>query len=245
MAEGQAYIGTSGWHYAHWQGVFYPPGLRPNSYLRFYAERFATVEINNAFYRLPSLEAVSAWRESVPEGFIFSLKASRYLTHMKKLRDPQEPLANVLSRVDALGAHRGPILFQLPPRWGFDAERLRAFLEALPTGYRFAFEFRDPSWFADRALTLLAKYGAAFCIYDLAGRTSPIAVTAGFIYIRLHGPVRAYAGSYGPAGLAPWVQRLLGWLAEGRDVYCYLDNDQTGYAVQDALTLREMAQQPA
>lgn len=245
MAEGIAYIGTSGWHYAHWRGVFYPPGLRPNAYLRYYAERFATVEINNAFYRLPSLETMSAWRDSVPERFVFSLKASRYLTHMKKLRDPLEPLANVLSRADALGPHRGAILFQLPPRWGFDADRLRAFLEALPSGYRYAFEFRDPTWYADKALTLLATYGVAFCIYDLAGHTSPIAVTTDYVYVRLHGPGGAYEGLYGPAGLAPWVQRLIGWLAEGRDVYIYLDNDQAGNAVRDAVTLREMAQEPA
>ncbi|MHB0859047.1 MAG: DUF72 domain-containing protein [Anaerolineae bacterium] len=245
MSAGIAHIGTSGWHYAHWVGTFYPPNLPRNAYLRFYAEHLTTVEINNSFYRLPSLETVHVWRDSVPEGFIFALKASRYLTHRKKLRDPHEPLANVLSRVDELGMHRGPILFQLPPRWGFDAERLETFLDALPVGYRYVFEFRDTTWYADRALALLAEHGAAFCIYDLAGHTAPLVVTADFVYIRLHGPGGAYQGLYGPDGLAFWAERMLGWLADGRDVYCYLDNDQAGYAIQDALTLRQLTRQIA
>ena len=180
------------------------------------------------------------WRESVPPGFIFAVKGSRYITHMKKLQDPEKTLTLLMERVPLLGDRLGPILFQLPPHWGFDGERLRHFLEALPRGYRFALEFRDPSWINDAASRLLQKHGAALCMYDFAGRASPREVTGDFVYIRLHGPGGAYQGSYSREALAGWAEDIAAWAAEGKEVYCYFDNDEAGYAARNALELKDM-----
>lgn len=242
----RVYIGTSGWHYAHWKGPFYPEGSLPGGYLAFYVERFRTVEINNSFYKLPSLETMEAWRDAVPEHFVFAVKASRFITHMKKLKDPEQPLRNFYERVAGLGTKCGPILFQLPPRWRFNPERLEYFLGCLSDRFRHAFEFRDPSWYDPRAIDLLERYGTAFCIYDLAGHTSPILTTAPFVYVRLHGPGGAYQGSYPEEILAEWAMRFERWSNEQREVYCYFDNDQAGYAALNALQLQEMMRlQPA
>ena len=234
------HIGTSGWHYAHWKGPFYPRGLADEELLAWYAESFQTAEINNSFYRLPTAETFAAWRETVPEGFIFAVKASRFITHMKKLKDPAEPLGTFLGRASILGEKLGPILFQLPPRWKRNAGRLRSFLEELPGEYRYAFEFRDESWFDPEIYKPLAEHGAAFCIFELAGALSPREVTADFAYIRLHGPGDAYQGEYGRKGLAPWAEAIAAWTRQGKDVFCYFDNDQSGFAPRDARRLQEM-----
>ena len=152
------YIGTSGWHYDHWKGPFYPSGLREAALLEYYADRLGSAEINNSFYRLPEKKTLLRWREAVSEDFVFSVKASRYLTHMKKLKDPREPLERLLDRVSVLEDKLGPILFQLPPRWGSNPERLEGFLEILPEGQQYAFEFRDPSWFDEKNYELLRNY---------------------------------------------------------------------------------------
>ena len=152
MMTASTHIGTSGWHYDHWKGPFYPEDLPSTGFLEHYAGCFDTAEINNSFYRLPEEKTLVGWREIVPEGFVFSVKASRYLTHMKKLKDPEEPLENLLVRVSTLEDKLGPILFQLPSRWKMNAERLESFLDALPEGHRYAFEFWDESWF-DEQLT--------------------------------------------------------------------------------------------
>ncbi len=239
-AEGHIYIGTSGWHYSHWRGVFYPDTLLANQWLRYYIDHFGTVEINNSFYQLPDEATFEQWRNTVPTGFVFAVKASRYLTHMKKLKDAHEPLARFLERVNLLKDRTGPLLFQLPPRWRADVARLRAFLEAVPANHRCAFEFRDPTWFHPDVYEILAEHHAAFCIYDLAGQTSPREVTADFVYVRLHGPGAAYEGSYTPRHLAGWAGAFSTWRREGRDVYCYFDNDQHGYAVANAMRLQDM-----
>jgi uncharacterized protein YecE (DUF72 family) len=234
------YIGTSGWHYDHWEGPFYPTGLPDGGFLEYYAGHFGTAEVNNSFYRLPEEKTLIRWRDAVPKDFVFSVKASRYLTHMKKLKDPREPLERLLERVSVLGTKLGPILFQLPPRWRSNSERLEGFLEILPEDHRYAFEFRDPSWFDGEVYGLLAKYRAAFCVYDLGGRISPKEITADFAYVRLHGPGGPYRGRYGVKRLTGWAGVISGWLKEGLDVYCYFDNDEAGYAVQDALGLQQM-----
>jgi uncharacterized protein YecE (DUF72 family) len=185
---GVIYIGTSGWHYDSWRGPFYPEDMQAEDFLGYYAARFQTVEINNTFYQLPGTDTFVRWSDTVPAGFIFAVKASQYITHMKKMKDPEEPLTNFLGRVETLGAKLGPVLFQLPPRWHFDEERLLSFLRVLPEAHQYAFEFRDPSWFNEEAYSLLEKHNAAFCIYDLAGRTSPERITSDFAYVRLHGP---------------------------------------------------------
>jgi uncharacterized protein YecE (DUF72 family) len=235
-----AYIGTSGWHYDHWKGPFYPSRLSEEAFLEYYAGRFGTAEINSSFYRLPAKKTLLRWRNAVPQNFLFSVKASRYLTHMKKLNDPQEPLERLLDRVSVLEDKLGPILFQFPPRWGSNPERLESFLEILPGGQRYAFEFRDPSWFDERNYELLRSHGSSFCVYDLNGMTSPKEITADFAYVRLHGPDGPYRGRYGAERLAGWAGTFSAWLKNGPDVYCYFDNDEVGFAVQDALELRQM-----
>jgi uncharacterized protein YecE (DUF72 family) len=237
------YIGTSGWHYDHWKGPFYPSGLPEKAFLEYYAGSFGTAEINNSFYRLPERETLFRWRRTVPEDFVFSVKASRYLTHMKKLKDPKEPLERLFYRVDALGDNLGPILFQLPPRWRSNPARLEGFLEALPEGQRYAFEFRDRSWFDAKNYELLRSHGSSFCVYDLDGTISPEEITADFAYVRLHGPDGPYRGRYGAERLARWAGTFSAWLKEGLDVYCYFDNDEVGYAAQDALELARMMEE--
>lgn len=234
------YIGTSGWNYRHWKGPFYPPGLRATELLPFYRERFSTVEVNNSFYILPSIGTFAAWRRDAGDDFRFAVKASRFITHMKKLKDPEEPIARLLGRVQALGPALGPILFQLPPRWRYNRDRLEHFLAVLPSTYRFAIEFREPSWWNDDVYDLLRRSNVAFCIFDLAGRQSPPIVTADFVYVRLHGPEAAYQGRYGRERLALWLHRFREWSDSTRDLYCYFDNDQNGYAPQDALELNEL-----
>jgi uncharacterized protein YecE (DUF72 family) len=236
----EIYLGTSGWHYDHWQGRFYPEGLATDAWLKHYANQFTTMEINNSFYQLPEAETLARWRADTPDGFVFSVKASRYITHMKKLKEPEEPVTGFLERVDLLQEKLGPILFQLPPRWNYDRERLESFLETLPKGYRYTFEFRDPSWFNAQAYEALARHNAAFCMYHLAGRLSPKEITTDWVYVRLHGPDAAYEGKYGKQALAGWAGALSAWLDEGKTVYCYFDNDQRGYAVENALELKAM-----
>jgi uncharacterized protein YecE (DUF72 family) len=232
-------VGTSGWHYKHWRGPFYPEKLPASRMLEHYLEHFDTVELNNTFYRLPSDEAVDAWREAVPPGFLYAVKGSRFLTHMKKLKDAGQGLERFFERADRLRRRLGPVVFQLPPRWGPDLPRLEAFLEALPHRHRYSFELRDPSWHTEEVYRILRRHRVAFCVYDLAGFESPRLLTTDFAYVRLHGPTdRAYQGSYTDAALAGWVKRIAEWSADVRAVYVYFDNDQAGYAVRDALRLK-------
>jgi uncharacterized protein YecE (DUF72 family) len=240
QGKDRIHIGTSGWHYDHWRGPFYPEDLAKNRFLSFYAGHFRTVEINNSFYQLPNEDTLHLWRDTTPSTFVFSVKASRYITHMKKLKDAQETLPYLLDRISVLGDKLGPILFQLPPRWRCNHERLEGFLEALPPDYRYAFEFRDPSWFGPETGEILGHHGAAFCIFELAGLISPKEVTTDFIYIRLHGPGGAYQGQYDSQVLAGWAGAFAAWIESSEEIYCYFDNDEAGYAALDALRLQEM-----
>jgi uncharacterized protein YecE (DUF72 family) len=235
-------IGTSGWHYNHWRGPFYPEKLTASRMLGFYRNHFDTVELNNSFYRLPSQNALEQWRDSVPKGFLFAVKASRFITHMKKLKDPEATFQKFFDRIVVLGKALGPILFQLPPAWRSDPPRLDAFLAALPRRLRYVFELRDPSWFNTEVESVLRRHKAAFCIYDFDRRQSPRTITAGWVYVRLHGPEGKYAGSYSDAALAAWANDAARWHAGGMDVYCYFDNDQAGYAVKDALRLKKLTE---
>lgn len=238
--RGKSFIGTSGWRYEHWIGAVYPEDTRPDDWLSYYAGILRTVEVNTTFYRLPSRESVNAWLAATAPGFVFAVKASRYLTHMKKLKDPEAGLARFLEAVRPFGDRLGPVLFQLPPRWHCNAARLDAFLNALPTGHRYAFEFRDSSWHSDKILALLRRCNAAFCIFDLAGERSPRLTTADFAYVRLHGPGAAYRGRYDDQSLGLWADRITEWRDVGLDVYCYFDNDETGYAFENAVRLVEL-----
>lgn len=240
MGDEKVRIGTSGWHYKHWRGTFYPAGVQPAGYLAHYLRFFASVEINNSFYRLPTPETLAEWKASVPEGFVFAVKASRFITHMKKLKDPQQSFVLFMDRVQVLGEKMGPVLFQLPPAWRFDEGRFRAFLEALPPTYRYTFEFRDPSWYNERAYELLRQHYCAFCVYEIEYHLSPLEVTADFVYVRLHGPEKKYDGSYSDEVLAGWAERCREWRAAGKSVYFYFDNDMHGYAPVNAARLQEL-----
>ncbi|WP_455385696.1 DUF72 domain-containing protein [Acidihalobacter prosperus] len=240
---GRLYLGTSGWAYAHWRGAVYPEGLPEAQWLAHYAASLSSVEVNGSFYRLPSARTLQGWCAAVPEDFVFALKASAYVTHRKKLREPQRTLPPLLDCAERLGSRLGPLLFQLPPRWRVNAERLDAFLQALPAGRRSVFEFRDPSWFCDEVYALLRQHRAALCRYDLEGRRSPETETADFAYLRLHGPGAAYRGSYADAVLREWAAEITGGLSRGRDVYCYFDNDEAGFAFRDALRLQRMIEE--
>ena len=232
-------IGCSGWSYRHWKaGVFYPQALKAKDELGFYASQFDTAEINGSFYRLPTPAAVEGWRDRTPDGFLFAWKASRFITHMKRLLDPLEPLALMFSRTDLLGDKLGPILFQLPPQMARNDQRLGAFLDALPAGRRYAFEFRHPSWYDDAVFEALSARDAALCISDHHHAPAPWLRTASWTYVRGHGPGGRYWGRYPEAMLAEWAERLAGWRAEGRDTVCYFDNDPEGAAPRDATSLR-------
>jgi uncharacterized protein YecE (DUF72 family) len=231
-------IGTSGFHYKHWIGPFYPEKLQLSKMLDVYMQHFDTVELNATFYRLPPKKAVAVWRESTPENFLFSAKGSRFITHMKKLKDPEPALDRYFDHLDALGAKLGPIVFQLPPFLQPDLERLDTFLSALPGGHQYAFEFRHPAWHNEEIYRTLRKRNAAFCPYDIAGFQSPIVVTADFVYVRLHGPGPGpYQGSYSDEALRAWAGRIREWSQTLKDVYVYFDNDMAGFAVHDAKRL--------
>lgn len=234
-------IGTSGFHYRHWIGPFYPPKTSAARMLDFYVKHFDTLELNNSFYRLPTIQAFECWRDSTPSSFLFAVKASRFITHNKKLKDPENALENLLPRAEHLGRKLGPILFQLPPKWKVNIERLRELLEILPREHRYAFEFRELTWLKPEVNRVLAKFNAAFCIYELAGYHTPLETTADFSYVRLHGPAAGkYQGSYSVQQLGDWAKWIQEHSKRLKAIYVYFDNDQAGYAAQNALRLREM-----
>jgi len=232
-------VGTSGWSYPHWRGPFYPPEVRPADFLSYYARHFTTVEVNSSFYRLPPETSVGRWRELAPRGFTYAVKATRFITHYRRLKDAGEALAQFVERVSGLGEALGPLLFQLPPSFPLRLERLQAFLELLPTGRPTAFEFREPTWFDPAVYAALEGRGATFCISDLHGRETPEIVTAPLVYVRLHGPGR-YSGSYADVDLAAWAGKCAAWARDGHEVRVYFDNDQRGYAAHDARRLKAL-----
>ena len=209
-------------------------------YLAYYGEHFSTVEINNTFYRLPSSNAVENWERQVPNEFIFSVKASGYITHRKRLNVEEDSLSLFCERVKLLKEKLGPILFQLPPSFKSNPERLEIFLRSLDPNLKHVFEFRHDSWFNDDVYDLLKKHQIGLCITDLGGHLSPEVVTGGLVYIRLHGPRQAYSGTYGKQKLKEWNHKIQKWATNSLEVFCYFDNDEKGYALQDAMALKEM-----
>lgn len=244
IQHGQIHIGTAGWSYDHWQGRFYPDGLARRDWLGYYAGQFRSVEINSSFYHLPAAATLQHWHDATPDDFVFTAKASRYITHLKKLNQPRQILPPLLERLAVLEEKLGALLFQLPPHWHFNAERLAALLDVVNGDCRCAFEFRDPSWFNEQCYTLLTQHHAALCLYELDGFLSPEQVTADFVYVRLHGPGAAYRGRYGDDTLADWARACTRWAASGRQVYLYFDNDERAYAVHNAASLQAMIQEP-
>jgi uncharacterized protein YecE (DUF72 family) len=234
-------IGTSGWHYKHWCGPFYPEKTPGSRMFGCYQQEFNTVELNNSFYRLPTEAAIKSWLDSSPPGFLFAAKASRYITHRKRLSDPESAIDIFFNRMEGLGSKLGPILFQLPPRWNANTERLENFLQALPRAREYAFEFRDPSWNQEAIYDILRRHNAAYVITEIAGYQSPELLTSDFTYIRLHGPgERAYQGDYSQEQLQKWADRIRKWSTSLRSIYVYFDNDQAGFAAKNARELKHI-----
>jgi uncharacterized protein YecE (DUF72 family) len=242
-ARGGARIGCSGWQYKHWKGDFYPDAVPQARWFEHYASVFDTVEINNSFYRLPERATFAAWARRAPSGFEFAVKASRFLTHMKKLKDPEEPIDRLFSRMRALGSHLGPVLYQLPPGWKVDRDRYAAFLDALPRGSRHVVEFREPSWYAPEILALMARHRVALCLHDMPGSATERERHGPFVYVRFHGATGKYGGSYDEARLRSWARWLNGQRDAGYSVYAYFNNDVGGHAPRNALTLRRMLEE--
>jgi len=243
--RGRLFLGTSGWVYPHWRRVFYPATLPQREWLTFYARHFRTVELNNSFYRLPSKAAFRAWRAQVDDGFCFAVKASRFLTHLKRLKTPAPPLDRLLRRLRPLGPTLGPVLFQLPQQFHANVPRLARFLHALGRqrlvdGLRATLEVRHASWLGPETFDLLRKANVALCFHDAQSQPVTEPLTADFVYVRRHGTAARYRGSYTDPMLRADATRIRGWLADGLDVYVYFNNDGGGAAVRNALRLREM-----
>lgn len=240
MASAKIYIGTSGWHYKHWKGIFYPEDLTDSDQLPFYSQRFNSVEINNSFYRQPSESTFTKWKKQVPADFRFAVKANRFITHLKKLHETTEYTASFIQLSTLLGTKLGPFLFQLPPSWKLNLTRLSDFTDALPKKYRYVFEFRNPDWYVPEVYEVLRRSNCAFCIYELAGHQSPVEITADFAYVRLHGPGGKYQGKYSDTTLAEWAEQCRIWQQTKKDVFFYFDNDEKGYATYNARTLADL-----
>lgn len=234
------YIGTSGWMYDHWEGVFYPSGLSKNKWLEYYTKYFDTVEINNTFYHLPQAKTFKKWEASVPKTFIFAIKANRFITHIKRLHQAKDSVRLFLNRAKLLKKHLGPILYQLPPHWNANPDRLREFVKVLPKGYFNAFEFRDPSWFNQEIYQILRSNRLSFCIYNMPGIACPHEVTGPFVYIRMHGGNILYGSNYSEKELRKLATEVKTFLQKNFPVYIYFNNDAYGYAVKNALRLKEL-----
>jgi len=238
--RGRLHIGTSGWHYDHWAGPFYPSELPKRRWLSFYARHFRCVEVNSSFYGLPSPSTIQGWADQTPEEFLFAVKASRYITHRKKLKDSADAVRRFVDAIGPFGNRLGPVLFQLPPGWRCNPARLEAFVESLPVGLRYVFELRDPSWHTEEVAAILRARDLAFCVFEISGLRSPHWRTASLAYLRLHGPSLAYTGSYDARALRGWAEEIAAWRAAGSEVYCFFDNDERAYAARNALALAEL-----
>lgn len=238
MKKHLIHIGTSGWAYKHWRGTFYPDHIKVKDQFSYYQKIFNTVEINNTFYRIPSDAAFQKWEREVQDDFVYVIKANRFITHMKKLHDPEDSLLIFMEKIKFLEKKLGAVLFQLPPFLSADLTLLENFLLALSDKNRYVFEFRHPSWYIPEVYQLLEKYNCAFCIYELAGHHSPIQVTADFVYLRLHGPAAVkYQGSYSDVILKQWADQCVEW-SKTKDVFVFFDNDENGYAALNAVRLQ-------
>ncbi|MDR5703771.1 MAG: DUF72 domain-containing protein [Armatimonadota bacterium] len=257
----RAWIGTSGYNYAHWEGVFYPQGLPARKWLSYYAQRFSIVELNVTFYRLPQKKTFETWAKTAPEGFVFVLKGSRFITHIKRLKETESSLYILFDQSSPLADRIAAVLWQLPPRFRADLERLESFLQALRASplaqrYRHAFEFRDMTWFRDDIYEILKKHNAALVLADwpfqvlgpgmkaqhIDREAIQVPHTANFVYLRRHGPGALFSSNYPERMIKSDAEAIQKWLAEGREVYCFYNNDVAGYAVKNALKLKELVE---
>ena len=232
------HIGTSGWHYDHWQDRFYPRKLTKVKWLQFYGGHFTTVEINNTFYRLPRETAFTTWYDSSPANFIFAVKISRFITHIKRLKNCEGAVENFISRARILGDKLGPLLYQLPPNMHRSDEVLESFLSTLPQGMKPVFEFRHKSWLEDKVFDILHRHNVGFCVFDMPDLSCPLIATADFAYIRFHGSTGLYYSSYSDKELTDWAKRLANLASTFKTMYIYFNNDAEAFAVKNAITLR-------
>jgi len=244
MGEGRFFIGTSGWVYKGWAGAFYPEGLSQRKHLEFYTSQFNTVEINATFYRLPVETGVRAWHETAPDDFLYAVKGSRFITQMKKLNVEPKSIAIFFERIAPLKEHLGPILWQLPPMLRKDAPRLARFLRQLPRKYRYAVEFRHPSWLDEEIFAILQKHRAAFVPVSSMAMPLNLRVTTDFIYIRFHGLHGGAAHDYTAAELKPWATHCRKCVENGIDVFAYFNNDLNSRAPENAWQFRDMIERP-
>ena len=245
-------VGCSGWNYRHWRGPVYPESLATRQWFAYYATLFDTVEVNNTFYRLPEPSTFGAWNGQAPEHFLYALKASRFLTHLKRLRDPEEPVQRFFERACRLGAHLGPVLYQLPGNFHIDLSRHENLLAILPRTLgeaggppsrlrlRHVFEFRHPSWYVRDTLDVLRSHGAVMCLHDKLGSAVLEPMDMSFVYVRFHGPGGRYVGRYDIERLKWWAGALIERLRAGRDVFAYFNNDPEGMAVVNARELKTL-----
>ncbi|MHC4592373.1 MAG: DUF72 domain-containing protein, partial [Planctomycetota bacterium] len=238
--DSQVRVGTSGWSYRHWREVFYPDSVPQRQWLEHYMKHFDTVEVNSTFYHLPRESTMESWRDRAPQGFIYALKASRFITHTKMLTGAREPLEEFLRRARLLEEHLGPVLYQLPPRFKRDLRVLERFLDLLPEDLVSVFELRDESWYCEETFGLLASHDACFCAHDMPRLWTPRRGTGPAAYVRFHGPERRYTGAYPEEVLAEWAEWMAGQQEAGRSVFAYFNNDISGHAVHDAKALRTM-----
>lgn len=248
----QLRIGCSGWNYKHWRGTFYPPRLPVREWFAHYAHVFDTVEINNTFYRLPESTTFAAWREQAPENFVYAIKASRFITHLKRLRDPEEPATRLFERACQLAGTLGPVLYQLPANFHCDLNRLDDFLAVLPRTLgeingtpadrklKHVFEFRHPSWYTGETRAVLHAHGAVMCLHDKAGSAIFEPLDTPFVYVRFHGPGGRYFGRYDLRRMEYWAETLGEQHRAGRDVFAYFNNDPEGMALINAQELRTL-----
>ena len=235
VKKGLFRVGTSGYQYNHWRGIFYPNDLPVKSWFAYYAERFDSVEINNTFYGLPSAETFDKWRKQAPAEFCYALKFSRYGSHLKRLKEPRATITTFLQHARRLRHALGPILVQLPPNWDLNIERLHGFLKNTSRSLRWAFEFRDRRWLCEEVYSILQRHNAALCIHDMI-EDHPRLITADWTYVRFHGD--HYSGSYSQHSLQQHAQWIKQQLAEGKDVYAYFNNDAQGHAIHNAVELK-------
>ena len=236
-------VGTSGWQYRHWRGDFYPEKLPVKRWFEHYAGVLSTVELNNSFYRQPPKETWQHWREQAPPGFCYAVKANRFISHIKRFAEPEDPLERFFEGADELKSHLGPVLFQAPPSFHFkpeNVERLEAFFALLPRQIHAVMEFRHKSWYVEDTYELLGRHHVSFCIHDMTKLETPVLSTGPIIYVRFHGSGARYGGNYTDAMLGDWVRQLKELSHDVEGVWCYFNNDISGYAPRNAVTLREM-----
>lgn len=231
------FIGTSGWSYGHWEGIFYPEDLKQNEKLVYYAQYFDTVEINSSFYHLHRPATYANWYKKTPKDFLFAVKGSRFISHVKKMNQPQEPLKNFFDSIKPLKEKQGPILWQFPPNFKLNLERLKNFIKFLNKKYKYTFEFRHESWFCQEVYNLFKKHNISLCLASTPSYPYEEVITANFVYCRLHGSKSLYASKYTPSELKEWAKKIKKWK---KTCYIYFDNDAQGYAVENALELKKL-----